>query len=265
MLSILSITLSVLSKEEPGSSMTEVIIIPWSSSGTSEVGVILNKAAKSTTITAKTLKEITVCLTKNAAPDTYLSVSAANFLSNQAKKPVSLCSGFLNINTVKAGVRVKATRPDITTDTAIVIANCWYIAPVMPPIKETGTNTAESTKTIATSGPETSFMASMVASLTPTPFSCIIRSTFSITIMASSTTMPIARTKPKSVRVLIEKPNKSMPAKAPTIETGTAKHGIKVARQSFKNRNTTANTNIMASIRVCITSSMETFTKDVVS
>jgi hypothetical protein len=36
----------------------------------------------------------------------------------------------------------------------------------------------------------------------------MLRSTFSTTTMASSTTMPIASTRPKSVRALIEKPKR---------------------------------------------------------
>ena len=49
---------------------------------------------------------------------------------------------------------------------------------------------------------------------------------FSITTMASSTTMPVASTMPKSVRVLIEKPNSLMKAKVPISETGIVIAGI---------------------------------------
>ena len=48
------------------------------------------------------------------------------------------------------------------------------------------------------------------------PFS-MLRSTFSTTTMASSTTMPIASTRPNSDSVLIEKPKPSITAKVPTI------------------------------------------------
>ncbi len=56
-----------------------------------------------------------------------------------------------------------------------------------------------------------------------------------------------------------------MPKKAPINETGTAKQGIKVARQFCKKTKTTKNTKIMASIRVFTTSRMDTLTKRVVS
>ena len=58
----------------------------------------------------------------------------------------------------------------------------------------------------------------------------MMRSTFSSTTMASSTTMPIASTRPNSVSRLIEKPSRYMPAKVPMIDTGMASTGMSVAR-----------------------------------
>ena len=54
--------------------------------------------------------------------------------------------------------------PEITTDTAMVIANCLYICPARPPRKPTGTNTAQSTRTMAMIGPVTSSIALIEAS-----------------------------------------------------------------------------------------------------
>ena len=48
---------------------------------------------------------------------------------------------------------------------AMVRANWRYICPVMPGRKAAGTNTANSTRVVATTGPETSLMALMAASL----------------------------------------------------------------------------------------------------
>ena len=70
-------------------------------------------------------------------------------------------------------------------------------------MKAIGTNTAASTSEIATIGPETSLMALCAASSGESP-SSMWRSTFSTTTMASSTTMPMASTRPNSVRTLIE-------------------------------------------------------------
>ena len=57
---------------------------------------------------------------------------------------------------------------------------------------------------------------------------------FSTTTMASSTTMPMARTSPNSVSVLMENPNALMTAKVPTSDTGIVSVGISVARQSCR-------------------------------
>ncbi len=57
---------------------------------------------------------------------------------------------------------------------------------------------------------------------------------FSTTTMASSTTIPMARTSPKSVSVLIENPNTLMTAKVPTSDTGMVMVGMRVARQSWR-------------------------------
>ena len=57
------------------------------------------------------------------------------------------------------------------------------------------------------------------------------RSMFSMTTMASSTTMPVARTMPNRVRVLIEKSKSLMKAKVPMSDTGMVMAGMMVLRQ----------------------------------
>ena len=142
---------------------------------------------------------------------------------------------FFNILTHNDGVNVSATNPEIVTDITMVTANCLYISPLKPPINATGINTAPRTKIIAIKAPVTSRIAIKAASLGDFPIS-ICRSMFSITIIASSTTIPMARTSPKSVRRFILNPNIYIPANAPTIEIGTAINGITVALQFCKNR-----------------------------
>ena len=68
--------------------------------------------------------------------------------------------------------------------------------------------------------------------------------------MASSTTIPMAKTKAKRVIKLIEIPKIDIKKNVPVNETGTAKAGIKVERQSPKNKKTTSETNRKASINV---------------
>ena len=83
--------------------------------------------------------------------------------------------------------------------------------------------------------------------------------------MASSTTIPIASTNAKRVSVLIVKPKGIKKIKVPIKETGIANKGISVALQFCKKRNTTNVTKTNASIKVWITSLIETFTTETVS
>ena len=115
-----------------------------------------------------------------------------------------------------------------------------------------GTNTAVSTSPIAMIGPETSDIARCAASRGGWPDS-MLRSTFSTTTIASSTTMPIASTSPNSVSVLIENPSIHSTAKVPTMDTGTAISGMIEARQVCRNSTTTMTTSRIASNSVVIT------------
>src|SRR5262249_33911858 len=58
-----------------------------------------------------------------------------------------------------AGLKVRALKAEMTTDRAMVTANCWYIRPVMPGMKAVGTNTATRMRAMATTGPDTSSIA----------------------------------------------------------------------------------------------------------
>ena len=57
---------------------------------------------------------------------------------------------------------------------------------------------------------------------------------FSITTIASSTTMPVARMMPKSVSVLMENPINLMNANAPTSDTGIVIVGIERAAPALE-------------------------------
>src|SRR5258706_8467375 len=70
----------------------------------------------------------------------------------------------------------------------------------------------------------------------------MLRSTFSTTTMASSTTMPIASTSPNRDSALIEKPKRYSSENVPTIDTGTATSGMIEARQVCRKRITTSTT-----------------------
>ena len=125
-----------------------------------------------------------------------------------------------------------------------------------------GTNTAHSTRAIAMIGPDTSSMARRVAAIGVSP-SAMCRSTFSTTTIASSTTMPMARTRPKSDSVFSEKPSQSRTANVPTSETGTATSGMIDARQVCRNVTTTSTTSSTAMNSVSTTALIDSRTNTV--
>ncbi len=107
-------------------------------------------------------------------------------------------------------------------------------------------NTADSTSAMATTAPPTSSMVLWAASPGESP-SAMLRSTFSTTTIASSTTMPMASTRPNKVRLLSEKPSSAITAKVPTSETGIAMIGISAVRQLCRKIRITTTTRTTAS------------------
>ena len=103
---------------------------------------------------------------------------------------------------------------------------------------------------MAMMGRLTSLMAFLVASSGLRPLA-MCRSTFSTTTMESSTTMPMASTRPNSDSVLMEKPSAYSTANVPMMDTGTATSGMIEARQVCRNRMTTSTTSATASSKVC--------------
>ena len=91
------------------------------------------------------------------------------------------------------------------------------------------------------------------------------RAMFSMTTIASSTTSPVASVSPKSVRVLIEKPNTFIRANVPISETGIVIAGISVVRQSWRNRKITTTTSTIAISSVMMTSLIDSLTNSVES
>ena len=122
-----------------------------------------------------------------------------------------------------------------------------------------GTNTAHSTSAIAMIGPDTSLIALRLASIGDSP-SSMWRSTFSTTTIASSTTMPMERTRPKSDSVLSENPSPSITANVPMSDTGTATSGMIEARQVCRNTITTMTTRRIASKSVSTTDRIDSRT-----
>ena len=118
---------------------------------------------------------------------------------------------------------------------------------------------------MTTTAPKTSRMASMAAWYELFFSSRMWRSMFSMTTIASSTTIPVASTIPNRVRVLIEKPKSFTKAKVPISETGIVMAGMSVLRQFWRNRNMTRITRTMASSRVTSTSLIDSRTTPTLS
>ena len=129
-------------------------------------------------------------------------------------------------------------------------------------MKAVGRNTAISTSEMAISAPPTSSMVLCAAALGDMPW-VRYRSTFSTTTIASSTTMPIASTRPNSDSVLKEMPTADITANEPISDTGIAIRGMIAARQVCRKRITTITTSSSASNSVSITASTEAWMNSV--
>jgi hypothetical protein len=105
----------------------------------------------------------------------------------------------------RAGLKVSALIAEMIIETETATANCRNNWPLIPGMNATGTKTDNSTSVIATIGPVISAIAFFVASwIDSSGSSSMIRSTFSMTTIASSTTMPIASTSASSDTVFAE-------------------------------------------------------------
>ena len=162
------------------------------------------------------------------------------------------------------GDRVSATTPDSSTAPARVKANSVNSTPVMPPWKPIGRYTATRVVVMATTGQANSRAPLSAASVGVSP-SSIWRWMFSSTMIASSTTMPIASTIASRVSRLTVKPISSIKNSAPTSDSGTAMVGISTLRTDPRNRKITTITMISASMIVRTTSLIASWIASVLS
>src|SRR5690554_5689621 len=128
--------------------------MPWSSWGTSPEGIAFIRKTVPPSMAANSSTPTTACRSSQSTTAEKLAVSLSKPASNQ-RNTVSCLPSWPSNRAHMAGVRVSATIPEITTDTAIVIANCRYSSPLRPPSKATGANTATSTRVDDTTAPET--------------------------------------------------------------------------------------------------------------
>ena len=133
------------------------------------------------------------------------------------------------------GVSVSAITPDSSTAPARVKANSVNSTPVMPPWKPIGRYTAIRVVVIATTGHASSRAPRSAASIGVMP-SSMWRWMFSSTMIASSTTIPIASTIANRVSRLMVKPINSIRNMPPTSDSGMAIAGISTLRSEPRNR-----------------------------
>ena len=120
--------------------------------------------------------------------------------------------------------------------------------PVAPGKNNTGRKTANSTNEVASTAPNNSSMVALAACRAVRPSARRV-AVPSITVIASSTTKPVASTRPNRVSWLRLKPNTLTNAKVPTSATGMEIAGTSVAFQSCRNRNRISTTSTTASRR----------------
>src|SRR5947207_2327690 len=118
------------------------------------------------------------------------------------------------------GVSVSATKPEITTAPATAMPNSLNNRPAVPVRNASGVNTATSAIVVAMTANPISFVPRTAASSGDSCSSSWCRNAFSSTMIASSTTMPIAIVSASSVKLLIEKPRKYMIANVAMIDAG---------------------------------------------
>ena len=133
------------------------------------------------------------------------------------------------------GVSVSAITPDSSTAPARVNANSVNSTPVSPPWKPIGRYTAISVVVIATTGQASSRAPRIAASYGDMP-SSMWRWMFSSTMIASSTTIPIASTIASRVSRLMVNPISSIRNNAPTSDNGMVTAGISTLRSEPRNR-----------------------------
>ena len=149
--------------------------------------------------------------------------------------------------------RVSATKEEIATAMASTKPNSANMRPAVPGKKAIGTKTEIKVAVVAKTAKNTCRVPTTAAASGFSP-SARFRCMFSTTTMASSTIKPVASTKAKRVRMLMEKPSSQIAATVPINATGIAAAGIKVGRSAPMNKNMIATTTPIAIIRLKITS-----------
>jgi hypothetical protein len=151
------------------------------------------------------------------------------------------------------GVTVSDTTSETSTAADSVIANSRNRRPISPPMKRIGMNTAISDRVIDSTVKATSPAPTSAARMGAIPCS-MCRVVFSSTMIASSTTKPVAMVSAIRDRLFSEKPARYITPSVPTSDTGTATAGISAQRHCPRKMKVTPMTSAMAISSVCHTS-----------
>jgi hypothetical protein len=138
-------------------------------------------------------------------------------------------------------VSVSETKPETRIATPMVTANSSNRRPMSPPRNRTGMNTATSEMVIESTVKVISRLPRIAASSTDSPRS-MWRTMFSSTTIASSTTKPTASVSAMSDMLSRLYPSRYMTAKVATMDIGSARLGIAVARRFRRKRKITITT-----------------------
>ena len=147
------------------------------------------------------------------------------------------------------GVSVSEISDEAMIDMVTTTANSLKIRPTTPPMRRIGTNTATSEMVIEMMVKPTSPLPFSAASKGRIP-SSMWRTMFSSMTMASSTTRPTDRVRPRREMLSMEKPSPYIAPSVAISEIGTASVGMIVAERRRRNRKITSATSpiVIASV-----------------
>ena len=151
------------------------------------------------------------------------------------------------------GAKVSASRELRATAMEIVTANSRKNFPSNPFKKVMGIKIEIKAKEVASTAKVIS-LEPLKAALTRFQPICIYRAMFSSIIMASSTTTPIAKARPKREKVFRVNPNQFIKIKVPIIDVGIARRILTVADQDPRKSQQTKEVRNAESNRVKINS-----------
>ena len=119
-----SATSSVRGKADPSGRRIAMRTMPWSSRGMNAVGVRSRSCQPPAQAAARRSAEITRCLSARRTRPRNRKVKRASAWLKSTKTRAGSPFAGLSRSAQSAGVSVRATKPEITTETAIVTANC---------------------------------------------------------------------------------------------------------------------------------------------